>query len=129
LPALNPGDTRSQAFYIKKAADFFGQINISWNAANGEKLTREFFFRANNLPSIADETTYNYVQFYLDQNEVEIMTSDAPDLAGKSRKMDRVLAAYRQAYAQGHKEVQNSLVTVEPQKKDNSVPYWLLNSY
>lgn len=131
LPVLNPGDTRSQSFYIRKPEDFFGQISISWNAANGQRQDREFVFNKNNLPSIADSTTYNYVQFYLDQNEVEIMTSDAPDLSGKSRKMDRLLGGYRQAYLHGHLPAQTPLISVEqPQpKKDNSVPSWLLNSF
>ncbi len=128
LPILSPGDSRSQSFYIRNSADFFGAIVVSWVNVDGEKIEREFFFKENNLPSFSDSTTYNYVQFYLDQDELEIMTSDAPDLAGKTRKMDRLLSQYRQNYAQGHKKVETSLIRVQPQK-DNSLPSWLANSY
>lgn len=131
LPVLNPGDSRSQSFYMSSTDDFFGPIYISWRNDRGEKIVREFSFRANNLPSIDDDTTYNYVQFYLDQEELELVSSDAPDLAGKTRKMERLLAQIKRAYADGTNHdpaapIQTSLIRVQhinPQK-DRSVPYW-----
>ena len=128
LPLLNPGESRSESFYISGESEFFGLINVSWSNDRGEAVNREFFFNKNNLPSFADVTTYNYVQFYLDQDEFEITTSDAPDLAGKTRKMDRILTEYRQNYLQGHRVVQSALIRVQPQR-DNSVPTWISTSY
>jgi hypothetical protein len=132
LPLLNPGESRSQSFYMDSNSDFFGNINISWRNNNGERISREINFSPNNLSSIFDSTTYNFVQLYLDQDELEITTSDAPDLSGKTRKMDRLLAQYKESYKQsGHGAApQSSLISVQnPPKKDNSVPGWLTNSY
>ncbi|MES2962201.1 MAG: hypothetical protein V4694_07465 [Pseudomonadota bacterium] len=132
LPLLNPGESRSQSFYMDSNSDFFGNITISWRNNNGERISREINFQPNNLPSISDSTTYNFVQLYLDQDELEITTSDAPDLSGKTRKMDRLLAQYKEAYKQsGHGAApQSSLISVQhPPQRDNSVPGWLTNSY
>ena len=133
LPLLNPGDSRSQSFYIHNSSEFFGPVNISWRNDKGEKLVREFNFRENNLPSFNDSTTYNYVQFYLDQEELELVSSDAPDLAGKTRKMERLLAQLKVAYAEGHTTtpMQTSLIRVQhidPQKT-RETPYWINNSF
>ena len=132
LPRLNPGESRSQSFYMNSNSDFFGNIAISWRNNNGEKISREINFQPNNLPSISDSTTYNFIQIYLDQDELEIATSDAPDLGGKTRKMDRLLMKYQEAYKQSGKGAtsQSSLISVQnPPQRDNSVPSWLTNSY
>ncbi len=131
LPLLNPGDSRSQSFYMHGISDFFGTVTINWRNDRGERIQREFVFRRNHLPSIEDTTTYNYVQFYLDQEELELVSSDAPDLSGKTRKMERMLAQMKQAYLNIHNPDsiptgQTSLIRVQhidPQK-DRSVPYW-----
>jgi len=133
LPALDPGDSRSQSFYISDDSDFFDAVSISWRTDGGDRIIREFAFRENNMPSIEDDTTYNYVQFYIDQDEMEIVSSDAPDLPGKTRKMERLMAMYKSEYGKTHPSgtVRSALVTVSPQEyhKDRSVPVWLSTSY
>ncbi|OFW79778.1 MAG: hypothetical protein A2887_01545 [Alphaproteobacteria bacterium RIFCSPLOWO2_01_FULL_40_26] len=129
LPALNPGDSRSQSFYLSSAARFFGLVKLSWTNDDGEIVRREFFFKENNLPSFDDPTTYNYVQLYFDQHGMEIISSDAPDLTGKTQKMDQLLAIYHEKYLKGHKPSDdNALISVKP-VKDNSLPNWLATSY
>ena len=128
LPTLNPGDSRSQSFYLKQDSDFFGTVNISWNNSKGEKVVKEFNFREKHLPSMDDTTTYNYIQLYLDQEDIDVVTSDSADLTGKTRRMDRLLTQYRDAYAQGHTTPQTSLINVQP-KKDSSLPVWLATSF
>lgn len=129
LPSLNPGDSRSQSFYINKVSHFFGLVKVSWVSEKGDEVKKEFFFHEKNLPSLADPTTYNYVQLYFDQSDLEIVSSDAPDLGGKTRRMDQLLSEYRNQYSQGHpKSVQTSLIRVQP-IKDRTVPAWLSNSY
>jgi hypothetical protein len=132
LPVLNPGESRSQAFYIKKNADFFGTIKISWVNHSKERISKEINFYAKNLPSIDDKTTYNYVQFYLDQDDMEILTSDAPDLSSKTPKMERLLTKYHNLYLQlqrgNYTQTQGVLIDVKP-IKDRSLPSWLANSY
>lgn len=129
LPALIPGDSRSQSFYMRSAANFFGLVKVSWTNDSGDRVTREFYFRENSLPSIKDHSTYNYVQIYFDQNDLEVISSDAPDLSGKTVRMDRLLAAYKAQYKSGIPDPnQTSLIRVEP-IKDKSVPGWLNNTY
>ena len=133
LSSLAPGDTRSQPFHIDSMYDFFGEIRVSWVNAEGETISREFLFNHNNLPSISDPTTYSYVQFYLDQEEFEILSSDAPDLPGKINKMDRLLKEYGSKDKEDDAQVKNtttSLITIESQKnKIRTVPTWLGTSY
>lgn len=130
LPALNPGDSRSLSFYIKGEESFFGLINVSWDNFEGKNMTKSFFFRKENMPGFFDPTTYNYVQLYFDQEDIEVLSSDAPDLGGKVRRMERMLARYSNEYKQapGHSAPQTSLISIQP-KKDNSLPGWLANSY
>jgi hypothetical protein len=131
LPALDAGDSRSQSFYISKKEEFFGLVVVSWRNSGGEKLVREFYFQDNNLPSIEDHTTYNYVQFYLDQEELEIVSSDAPDLAGKTRKMEKLLARLKAGHKEDLTATETSLIRVQhidPQKT-KGVPYWMNSSF
>jgi hypothetical protein len=129
LPVLNPGDSRSQSFYLKENSDFFGLITMSWENASGEMVKKEFHFTKQNLPSMLDSTTYNYVQIYLDQDDLEIVSSDAPDIGGKTRRMEQILTMSREHYLSEHpKTFPSSLIRVQPQK-DNSLPGWLANSY
>ncbi len=129
LPGLAPGDSRSQSFYMRSAADFFGLVKVTWVNESGDNITREFYFRENSLPSIKDHSTYNYVQIYFEQNDLEVVSSDSPNLGGKTIKMDRLLAAYKAEYKLGIIDPNRSaLIRVEPMK-DTSVPGWLNNSY
>lgn len=129
LAKLIPGDTRSQSFYMYKSSAFFGLVKISWTNEQGDTITREFYFRENNMPSINDHSTYNYVQIYFDQTDLEVVSSDAPDLSGKTVRMDRLLASYKRQYQLGvPAQVPTSLISVEP-IKDKSTPAWLSNSY
>lgn len=124
LAGLDPGDSRSQSFYIRRDSDFFGTINVSWTNAKGEAQKKAFNLRKEHLPSISDHTTYSFVQLYIDQEDLEIVTSDIPDLGGKNRRMEAMLAKYHNDYALSHGKGQSALIAIQP-KKDNSLPYWL----
>jgi hypothetical protein len=128
LPVLNPGDSRTQSFYIKNHADFFGLIKMSWTNAEGDRVTKDFYLLEKHLPSIVDPTTYNYVQLYFDQYDVDITTSDAPDLSGKAKRMEAMLSKYHDIYVKKDPMPQNSLITVRPQK-DTSVPWGMANEF
>ena len=130
LDGLAPGDSRSQAFYLDDTDDFFGLVKISWNNARGHGVSRELFFKPNNLPSINDDTTYNYVQIYLEQNDLEFMTSDAADLGNKTRRRDRMLKSYKESYGNNSPvHVPSSLMRVEPITRDTSMEGWVTRSY
>lgn len=128
LSRLDPGDTRSQSFEISSDDDFFGLVRISWTNGEGEGVSREFYFRTNNLPSIDDSSTYNYVQIYLEQNNFEVMSSDAADLESKTHRRDAMLKAYKEATATSQPNIPSSLIRVEP-LRDTSVPAWLNRAY
>lgn len=116
LSLLEPGKSRSQSFYLKKNSDFFGLVLMSWSNASGERVRKEFQFKEINLPSMADSTTYNYVQFYIDQNGFEIVTSDAPDIGGKTQKMDKILSAANDQYLLRNPPIgKSSLIRVQSQ--------------
>ena len=114
---------------MSRGSDFFGLIKMTWTSDAGDNITREFYFREKNLPSINDHSTYNYAQIYFEQNDLEVVSSDAPDLSGKTVRMDRVLTAYKTQFQGGVQAVvPSALISVEP-VKDRSIPGWLLNSY
>lgn len=132
LQFLDPGESRSNSFYIDDIEDFFGRIKISWYNDQGKYLVREFNFRHNHLPSIKDKKTYNYVQIYLEQDELEIVSSDAPNLSGKINKMDKLLIKYKAKHLKETTEPNKSLISIETELKNqrhNPMPAWLLNSY
>ncbi len=94
LAGLNPGDTRSQSFFISSDSQFFGSVYAVWHNSRGDRMSKNFNFRKENLPSMDDKTTYNYVQLYFDQEDIEVTTSDVADLTGKVRRMDQVMNKY-----------------------------------
>lgn len=94
LGALNPGDTRSQSFFLTSDSKFFGPVYVVWYNDKGDRVSKNFNFKKENLPSIRDKTTYNYVQLYFDQFDIEVSTSDAADLTGKVRRMEQVMNKY-----------------------------------
>ena len=94
LASLNPVDSRSQSFFINNNSKFFGPIYVTWYNSKNERVSKNFNFRKENLPSIEDKTTYNYVQLYFDQEDIEVTSSDAADLTGKIRRMEQVMNKY-----------------------------------
>ena len=52
------------------------------------------------------------MQFYLDQDELEIISSDAPDLTWKTQKMDRLLAQYNKQYSNPSTSVNSALINI-----------------
>lgn len=129
LNRLDPGDSRSQSFYIGSDSEFFGLVKISWTNGDGEGVSREFFFRKNNMPSINDDSTYNYVQIYLEQNNFEAMSSDAADLESKTARRDAMLSSYKNKYLHDQPvQVPSSLIRVAP-IKDHSLPSWMNRAF
>ena len=115
LDGMNPGDNRGQSFFINKNSEFFGEVFISWHDSKGERMTKNFDFKEGNLPSISDHTLYSYVQFYFTEDGVEVVSSDAVDVNGKSRIMERLMAKNRSNYLIYHPEQQTSLIRVQQQ--------------
>jgi hypothetical protein len=129
LSNLNPGDSRSQSFYLSDNDDFFGLVKVSWTNGSGHGVSRDLFFRPNNLPSINDESTYNYVQIYLEQDDLEMMSSDAVDLASKTKRRDDLLTSYKNNYLHDSPlKIPTSLIRARP-IKDSRETGWLTRTY
>ena len=99
LSALNPGDSRAQSF-VARDEDFFGPVAVSWKDEKGVRMTKDFVFRTENLPSISDHEFYSYVQLYFMSEGLEVVSSDVADISGKTQMMDRILTKYRNEAAQ-----------------------------
>jgi len=124
LQTLNPGQTRSQSFYLSDSDDFFGLVKISWTDANHNNNTRELYFRRNNMPSIDDHEMYSYVQLYFEQNDLEMLSSDNPDMGNITKKRDATLLAFKKNYWGDKPMTHSSLISVEPVSDRDKVPAW-----
>lgn len=129
LATLNPGQTRSQSFYLDDTDDFFGLVRISWTDANRNKNSRELFFRRNNLPSIDEHDMYSYVQLYFEQNDLEMLSSDNPDMGNITRKRDAMLLNFKNHYWGDKPRTNSSLISVEPLTDRESVPSWTTRAF
>lgn len=72
---------RSEIFGVYKYSDFFGHVHAEWENAKGEKLTKDFVFKKEDLPSY--KTRYKrgvYVILYFSQTDLEYYTSDNPNI-------------------------------------------------
>lgn len=98
LPALNPGESSGQSFYMNRDSDFFGSITVSWYNMRGEKMVQTFDMRRENLPSISRARDHNYVQIYFGQEDFEVVSSDSPNLRGKVRRMEILMKQYSEAH-------------------------------
>lgn len=125
LKTLTPGQTRSQSFYLNDSDDFFGLVKISWSGANHSTNTRELYFKRNNMPSIDEHEMYSYVQLYFEQNDLEILSSDNPDMGNITKKRDAMLLGFKKNYWADNKPMSgSSLISVEPLSDREQVPAW-----
>ncbi len=129
LQTLNPGKTRSQSFYLDDSDDFFGVVNISWSDANHNQNSRDLYFKRNHMPSIDDHEMYSYVQIYLEQKDMEMLSSDAPDLGNITKKRDATLLSFEKHYSASQEGGAASLISVEPLSDREKMPAWISRSF
>lgn len=129
LKTLNPGQTRSQSFYLDDTDDFFGLVKIYWIGSGRNTNTRELFFKRNNLPSIDDHGMYSYVQIYLEQSDLEMLSSDNPDMGNITKKRDAMLLSVKKSYWADKPMTASSLISVEPLTDREKVPAWTTRSF
>ena len=114
IDSINPGETRSQSFYISGSKEFFGPIKCSWNNNQNELMVNDFTLEKHHLPSIDQKSEYPYIQFFLGQNHYDILTSDEIDFINKSRVFDESLKFnFKQAIIGKYSNQNNSLISVE----------------
>ena len=91
LPQLNPGLTQGKSFIINDSEDFFGTIKVSWNNLYNENIIRNFDIKKSDLPSFFDPKDFSYVQIYIKDYDIQIITYDTLDSGNKTAQMDIIL--------------------------------------
>jgi len=91
LPQLNPGLTQGRSFIINDVEDFFGTIKVSWNNLYNENIIRDFYIKKSDLPSFFDPKDFSYIQIYIKDYDIQIITYDTKDSGNKTAQMDIIL--------------------------------------
>ena len=91
LSQLNPGSTQGLSFIINGSQDFFGTIKVGWKNLYDENIIRDFSIRKNDLPSFFNPRDFGYVQIYIKDYDIQIITYDTKDSGNKTAQMDIIL--------------------------------------
>ena len=71
-----------QNFFLKKESDLYGLVHTEWENAKGEKISKEFIFKKEDMPtfkrSIFGKHVYHKIILFFTQTDVEYYTSDNP---------------------------------------------------
>ena len=91
LTHLSPGATQGSSFIINGSEDFFGIIKVSWKNLYNENIIRNFSIKKNDLPSFFNPRDFGYVQIYIKDYDIQIITYDTKDSGNKTAQMDIIL--------------------------------------
>jgi hypothetical protein len=114
LTQLNPGSTQGSSFIINGSQDFFGTIKVSWKNLYDENIIRNFSIKENDLPSFFNPRDFGYVQIYIKDYDIQIITYDTKDSGNKTAQMDIILKDLNIYYNVEKKSpVRGSLLSVD----------------
>jgi hypothetical protein len=114
LPQLNPGLTQGRSFIINDSEDFFGTIKVSWNNLYNENIIRNFNLKENDLPSFFNPKDFGYVQIYIKDYDIQIITYDTTDSGNKTAQMDIILRDLNVIYNVEKKSpIRGSLLSID----------------
>jgi hypothetical protein len=114
LPQLNPGLTQGGSFIINDSKDFFGIVKVEWNNLYNENIIRNFNLKENDLPSFFNPKDFGYVQIYIKDYDIQIITYDTPDSGNKTAQMDIILKDLNVYYNVEKKSpVRGSLLSID----------------
>ena len=114
LSQLNPGSTQGSSFIINGSEDFFGTIKVSWKNLYNENIIRNFSIKKNDLPSFFNPKDFGYVQIYIKDYDIQIITYDTKDSGNKTAQMDIILKDLRVYYNVEKKSpIRGSLLSVD----------------
>jgi hypothetical protein len=114
LPQLNPGLTQGGSFIINDSKDFFGIVKVEWNNLYNENIIRNFNLKENDLPSFFNPKDFGYVQIYIKDYDIQIITYDTPDSGNKTAQMDIILRDLNVYYNVEKKSpVRGSLLSID----------------
>lgn len=114
LPQLNPGLTQGGSFIVDDSEDFFGTIKVGWNNLYSENIIRNFNLKENDLPSFFNPKDFGYVQIYIKDYDIEIITYDTVDSGNKTAQMDVILRDLNALYNVEKKSpIRGSLLSID----------------
>ena len=114
LPQLNPGLTQGKSFIINDSEDFFGTIKVNWNNLYNENIVRSFKIGKNDLPSFFDPKDFSYIQIYIKDYDIQIITYDTNDSGNKTAQMDIILRDLNVYYNVENKSpIRGSLMSID----------------
>ncbi len=114
LSQLNPGSTQGSSFIINGSEDFFGIIKVSWKNLYNENIIRNFSIKKNDLPSFFNPKDFGYVQIYIKDYDIQIITYDTKDSGNKTAQMDIILKDLNVYYNVEKKSpIRGSLLSVD----------------
>ena len=114
LTQLNPGKTQGSSFIINGSQDFFGTVKVGWKNLYDENIIRNFSIKENDLPSFFNPRDFGYVQIYIKDYDIQIITYDTKDSGNKTAQMDIILKDLNIYYNVEKKSpVRGSLLSVD----------------
>ena len=114
LPQLNPGLTQGGSFIINDPEDFFGTVKVGWNNLYNENIIRNFNLKENDLPSFFNPKDFGYVQIYIKDYDIQIITYDTTDSGNKTAQMDIILRDLNALYNVEKKSpIRGSLLSID----------------
>lgn len=73
-----------QSFAIKKRSDLFGSVHAEWENAKGEKISKDFIFKKEDLTS--NPYHLSTIILFFTQSDIEYYTSDNPNIKEIERR-------------------------------------------
>lgn len=67
-----------QSFALQKKSDLYGPVHAEWQNAKGEKISKDFIFKKEDLTS--DPYHLSTIILFFTQTDVEYFTSDNPNI-------------------------------------------------
>jgi hypothetical protein len=114
LTQLNPGKTQGSSFIINGSQDFFGTVKVGWKNLYDENIIRNFSIKENDLPSFFNPRDFGYVQIYIKDYDIQIITYDTKDSGNKTAQMDIILKDLNVYYNVEKKSpVRGSLLSID----------------
>jgi len=73
-----------QNLFLKKESDLFGPVHAEWENAKGDKISKDFIFKKEDMPtfkrSAFGQYVYHKIILFFTQTDVEYYTSDNPNI-------------------------------------------------
>ena len=78
---------------IEEVPEIIDDVNSIdfWNNLYNENIMRDFYIKKSDLPSFFDVKDFSYIQIYIKDYDIQIITYDTKDSGNKIAQMDIIL--------------------------------------